>query len=224
MLSDVIKRNRHVYIVLGLLSVRESLMISKEMVILFVFFFLSDTFACCSDPEFSNYGEFPSPLVGCKGRLYETSTQYNNISPRGQELWTIHDDIIDPKDQYKALNIHACRVLPHGHSFKFLITKFEVHPDNEYIDRSLYTFLSCLVVDPILFNSEVIYAWVHKTNDENLLKILKESYLFKKSKIKLEDSDGKSIKKPKDMIQLKVSVNELTMVEINSWLQAQLAS
>jgi hypothetical protein len=90
-------------------------MVSKETVILFVFFFLRDSFACCSDPEFPNYGEFPSSLLGCKGRLYETSTEYNNVSLRGQELWKIHDDIINPKDEYNALNIHACRVLSKGH-------------------------------------------------------------------------------------------------------------
>ena len=90
--------------------------------------------------------------------------------------------------------------------------------------RPCYTFLSCLVVDPALFNSEIIYAWIHKTDDENLLKILSKSYLFKKSKIKLEDSDGNRIKKPKNTIQIKVRIDKLTMVEINSWLQTQLAS
>lgn len=207
-----------------LLVIRRSPIVLKRIVILFVFLFSCHTFACCSDPDLPNYGEFPSPLLGCKGRLYEASTKYNSISPIGQELWKIHDDIINREDEYNALNVHACRVLPKGRSFKFLIAKFEVHPDNEYIDRSLYTFLSCLVVDPALFDSEIIYAWVHKTDDKSLLKILTNSYPFKKSKLKLEDLNGNRIKKPKNTMQLKVNIDKLTMVEMNAWLQSQLAS
>ena len=105
-----------------------------------------------------------------------------------------------------------------------MITKLEVRPDNQHIDRSLNTFLSCLVVDPALFNSEIIYAWVPKADDESLLKILTESYPFKKSKIKLKDSDGNIIKKPKDTTQLKVKIGQLDWIEKNTWLQAQLAS
>ena len=199
-------------------------MILKITIILFAFFFSYDASACSTTPEISNYGEFPSPLPGCKGRLYETPTPYNSISPEGQELWKIHDDIVNPEDEYSALNIHACRVLSKGHSLKFLITKFEVHPDNKHIDQSLHTFLSCLVVDPVLFNSETIYAWISTTDDENLLEILTKSYPFQKSKIKLKDSKGNRIKKPNDTIQLKVSIKKLTMIERNTWLRAQLAS
>ncbi|MGV8947929.1 MAG: hypothetical protein ACOH2E_00955 [Candidatus Paracaedibacter sp.] len=198
-------------------------MVLKKTIILFVFFLSRNVFASESALELPDYGWFPSPLTGCKGRLYETSTKYNSISPAGQDLWKIHDDSIKPQDEYNALNIHACRVLPKGHSLKFLITKFEVHPGNEHIGRSLDTFLSCLVVDPVLFNSEIIYAWVPKTDDESLLKILTQSYLFKISKIKLKDSDGNKIKKPKDITQLKVKIGKLDWIEKNTWLQAQLA-
>lgn len=199
-------------------------MILIRTFILFVFFFLYNVLGRESAPELRDYGWFPSPLQGCQGKFYETQTQYNYISSKGQELWKIHDDIINPENEYNALNIHTCRVLSKGQSFKFLITKLEVRPDNQHIDRSLNTFLSCLVVDPALFNSEIIYAWVPKADDESLLKILTQSYPFKKSKIKLKDSDGNTIKKPKDTTQLKVKIGQLDWIEKNTWLQAQLAS
>jgi len=199
-------------------------MILKRTVILLVSYFSHNVLASESTPEFPNYGWFPSRFSGCEGQFHASSNGHNNISQKGQELWKIHDDMVDPENEYNALNIHTCHVLSKGNSLKFLITKLEVHPDNEHIDRSLETFLSCLVVDPILFNSEIIYAWIPKADDENLLKILTQSYLFKKSKIKLKGSDGKRIKKPKDTIQLKVRIGKLTMIERNAWLQAQLAS
>lgn len=196
----------------------------KSIIILFSFFFSCNILAYDSTPEPVEYGEFPSPLAGCKGRLYETSTQYNLISPAGQNLWKIHDDIINFEDEYTALNIHACRILPKRHSLNFLITKFEIHPHNIHLNRSLDTFLSCLRAAPDLFNSNIIYAWIPKEDDENLLKTLTESYFFKKSQIKLKDSNGNRIKKPKDIIQLKVSIDKLTMVNVNAWLQALLVS
>jgi hypothetical protein len=189
-----------------------------------VFFFSRNVFASESAPESSDYGWFPSPLTGCKGKFYETPTQYNSISPKDQELWKIHDEMIDPENEYNALNIHACHVLSKGKSLKFLITKLEVHPDNKRVDRSLETFLSCLVTDPALFSSKIIYAWIPKADDKNLLGILRNSYRFEKSKIKLKDSNGNKIIKPQDTIQLQVSIGKLTMIEENTWLKAQLAS
>lgn len=199
-------------------------MILNRTFILCAFFFSCNVFASESASKLTDFGRFFNPRIGCEGRLYETPTEYNSISTEGQELWKLHDDIVSLKGEYNALNLHLCRVHDKKNSSKILITKFEVHPGNEHIDRSLDTFLSCLVVNPVLFNSEIIYAWIPKTDEESLLKILTQSYLFKKSKIKLKDSDGNTIKKPKDITQLKVKIGKLDWIEKNTWLQAQLAS
>jgi hypothetical protein len=178
------------------------------------FLLYCDAFALDSAPEF---GEFPSLVEGCQGRLYEMQTEHNKISPRGQDLWVIHDDLINRKDEYNALKVHACRVLKDKEPFNMLITKFEVQSDNIYIERSLDAFLSCLVVDPLLFNSETIYAWVDKAN-VSLSEVLKNQYSFKKSKVKLHDSKGNKIKCPKKTVQLKVKAKNLKVGK-NIWLE-----
>ncbi len=155
----------------------------------------------------SEYGEFPGLDDGCYGRIYQRETCYNSISPRGQDLWVIHDDLVDRKDEYCALKIHACRVTA-GESLKLLVAKFEVHPDNYSVDRSLDVFLSCIVVDPLLFNGETIYAWVNKA-DKYLLGVLKKEYSFKKSTVKLSDSEGNRLHLPQKTVQLKVKINKL---------------
>jgi len=170
----------------------------------------------------SEFGEFDSPIKGCKGRFYPSEAEYNEVE--GQETWKIDDDLVK-EGSYNALNIHAFHVFP-THAFhvfpesrpsKMLITKFEFHPDNKCIVRSLDSFLSCMVVAPDLFNNGIIYAWVDES-DKALLKILKSKYFFKESKIKLESSEGILLNIPKKTTQLKVKVEELE-VEKNIWLE-----
>jgi hypothetical protein len=196
--------------------------VGKRTAQLFTILLSSGILASSLSLETSEFGEFDSPIKGCKGRFYPPEAEYNRVER--QEMWKIDDDLVE-EGGYNALKIRVCHVFPtrachvfsESRSSKMLITKFEFHPDNKGIVRSLDSFLSCMVVAPDLFNNGIIYAWVDES-DKALLRILKSKYSFKESKRKFESSERNLLKIPKKTTQLKVKVEELG-VEKNTWLE-----